>query len=199
MAFRRYDPRRMRAERRFSQAIAEGDGISLVAHVSDAGEARTAEQHGAEGLSVDGAFPGLRETTRLPILWRGSGPLTEAASTGADACVLVVAADGDEPGRLEQLEAEARDLGLECALEVRSDDELRLVLERLDPEIFVLSPRGDPEASLEAVLTLLSDVPAGKLAVAEVTALERDQLQALERAGVDGVILPEAAIGGLAS
>ena len=179
----------MAAERRFSQAIAEGDGISLIAHVADEAEARAAEEHGAEGLTVSGAIPGVREVTRLPILWRGPGPLTEAGHSGADACVLVAAADGDEPGRLEQLEAEASDLGLECAIEVRDDEELRLVLERLDPEIFVLSPREREEQPVDAVLALLSDVPAGKLAVAEAAAVRRDELEELERAGVDGVIV----------
>ena len=185
----------MRAERRFSQAIAEGDRISLIAHVADAGSAGAAEGAGAEGIVIESAVPGIRAATRLPILWRGTGPLTEAGTSGAAACVLVAAADGDEPGRLEQLEAEAAELGLECAVEVREDEELRLVLERIDPEVFVLASRSG--VALETVLELLSDVPAGKLVVAEIGAPARDGLEELERAGVDAVIVPAGALDGL--
>ena len=180
---------------RFSQAIAEGDGISLIAHVTDVDAAGAAEDDGAEGLTIDTTVPGVHEATRLPVLWRGLGPLTEASHAGAHACVLVAAADGDEPGRLEQLQAEARDLGLECAVEVHDDEELRLTLERIDPEIVLLSSRSD--APLESVLALLSDVPAGKLVVAEVGALDQAELGELERAGVDAVIVPAGALGRL--
>jgi indole-3-glycerol phosphate synthase len=39
------------------------------------------------------------------------------------------------------------------------------------------------------VLELLPDVPAGKLGIAEVGARTRDEVEELERAGVDGVIV----------
>ena len=39
------------------------------------------------------------------------------------------------------------------------------------------------------MLELLPDVPAGKLAIADVAASSRDQVLALERAGVDAVIV----------
>ncbi|MBD0348109.1 MAG: hypothetical protein ICV59_03070 [Thermoleophilia bacterium] len=185
----------MRAERRFSQAIAEGDGISLIAQVADAAAAGAAEHDGAEGVTIETAVPGVREATRLPILWRGLGAPSDAGMAGADACVLAVAEGGDEPGRLEERRAEVTELGLECAVEVRDEEELQLVLDRLDPEIFVLSSHGG--ASLESVLSLLSDVPAGKLVVAEAGMLGREDLDELERAGVDAVILPGTALGGL--
>jgi len=56
------------ASRRFSHAIAEGDGISVVAAVEDADAARAAEAQRAEALVVDGDPGGLREATSLPIL-----------------------------------------------------------------------------------------------------------------------------------
>jgi indole-3-glycerol phosphate synthase len=75
--------------------------------------------------------------------------------------------------------------------EVRDEDELELALERLDPEIFLLSSRGadEDEEPLERVLDLLPDVPAGKLAIAETPATTREDVVALERAGVDGVLV----------
>ena len=187
----------MTGARRFSQAIAEGDGISLVAFVDDVDAARAADEQGAEGLCVESTVPGLREASELPVLWRGLGPLSEADRAGADACVIVAAADGDEPGRLEQLDAEARDLGLECVVEVRNDEELRDALERLDPEVFLLAPARGGSGTIETVLGLLPDVPAGKLAVAEVRATTRDAVAELERAGVDAVIVAARDVGEL--
>jgi indole-3-glycerol phosphate synthase len=39
------------------------------------------------------------------------------------------------------------------------------------------------------VLDLLPDVPAGKLAIAELGSTTRDEVDALERAGVDAVLV----------
>ena len=59
----------MRRTRRFSQAISEGDGISLLVDVDGPDAARRAEAGGAEALVVRGAVAGVREATALPILW----------------------------------------------------------------------------------------------------------------------------------
>lgn len=182
------------ASRRFSQAISEGAGISVLAHVRAADEARAAAADGAQAVAVDFALPGLRVATELPILWWGSGTLHEARDIGADASVLVAARDGDEPGRLQQLQAEALDLGLDCVVEVRTEDELDTVLEQVDPEILLLSRRGsDDETALDPILELLSGVPAGKLAIAAVAVADRERVHELERAGVDAVIVPASA------
>ena len=177
--------------RRFSEAISEGDGISVIAEVADVDAARAAEEGGAEGLLLRRELDGLRGATTLPILWRQGSP-GEASRAGADACVLVVG-HGDEDGeRLAQLQAEALELGLDCVIEVRDDEELEQALERLDPEIFLLAaPEGDPgsEDELDYVLELLPDVPAGKLAIADVAVASREEVVALERAGVYAVLV----------
>jgi len=181
----------MRA-RRFSEAISEGDGISVIAEVQDVDSARAAEAGGAEGLLLRSHLEGLHGATTLPILWRREGSPREASGAGADACVLVadrIVANGD---RIEQLHAEALELGLDCVIEVRDEEELERALERLDPEIFLLSaPDTDPgsEEELDYVLELLPDVPAGKLAIADLSGASREQVVALERAGVDAVIV----------
>ena len=73
---------------------------------------------------------------------------------------------------------------------MQSEEELELALERLDPEIFLFSVGRDDEAdALERALELLPDVPAGKLAVADVPVSSREQVDELERAGVDAVIV----------
>ena len=56
---------------------------------------------------------------------------------------------------------------VEVVVQVEREEELEEALERLDPELFVLAAR-DAEDPLERVLDLLSDLPAGKLAIADV-------------------------------
>ena len=176
---------------RFSEAISEGDGISLVAAVGDLDSAHAAEAEGAEALVLQAAVGGLQGMTGLPVLWRPHGTPQEARDAGADACVLSVARLDDDGDDLERLHGAAVDLGLDCVIEVRTDEELQLALDRIDPEIFLLSvPRAtDGESLLEQTLDLLPDVPAGKLAVAEVEVAGRSDVAELERAGVDAVIV----------
>jgi indole-3-glycerol phosphate synthase len=185
--------------RRFSHAIAEGDGISVVAAVEDAEAARAAEAQRAEALVVHGDPARVREATGLPILWRAETPLNRAADV-ADAVTLAIPEDEDEdhdPARRRHEEALA--LGLDCAVEVRSEEELERALEFLDPEIFLLAPpSSEPEARLEAVLELLAAVPAGKLAIADLAVTTEDEVHELERAGVDAVIVHAADVSPLA-
>ena len=181
----------MRSSRRFSQAIAEGDGISVLAEVRDADGARAAEDAGADGLVVRAPAVGVRDATELPLLWLGDGSPDEASRAGADALLLV--ADGiDDDGTLERVYRDALELGLDCVLEVRSDEELELSLERLDPEMFLLAASDEPQ-SLDHALELLASIPAGKLAIASIPAASVDQVAELERAGVDAVVISETA------
>ena len=186
------------AARRFSQAIAEGDGISLLVEVRDAEGAQAAESDGAEALVVRAGVQAVRAATELPILWRSTGSIDEAAQAGADAYLVVVEDLHEDGDRLERLHAEALNLGLDCVVEVRDEEELELALERLDPEIFLLSGRGDDdEGPLARALELLPDVPAGKLAVADVPVSGREQVDELERAGVDAVIVGAGSVAEL--
>lgn len=175
--------------RRFSHAIAEGDGISVIAAVEDADAARAAEAQRAEALIVASDPTALREATGLPILWRGDSALGRAAGL-ADAVTLTLPEDEEAHPELEQRHQEAVALGLDCAVEVRSEEELERALELLDPEIFLLAPPpGTAEERLEAVLDLLAEVPAGKLAIADLSVTTEDEVHELERAGVDAVIV----------
>jgi hypothetical protein len=105
--------------RRFSEAISEGDGISLIVEVSDPQSARTAQREGAEGILVRGRLDGLREATTLPILWAEDGPPSEARDAGADACLLRFAGDDDE---VEARYVEALELGLDCVVAVTDEE-----------------------------------------------------------------------------
>jgi indole-3-glycerol phosphate synthase len=177
------------ATRRFSHAIAEGDGISVIAVVEDSDAARAAQAQRAEALVVRSDPRALRDATSLPILWRASVPLEQAVDR-ADAVMLVFDGLDEEDGRLEALHAQALELGLDCAIEVRNEQELERALDRVDPEIFLLSPAaGGGEERLERLFDLLALVPAGKLAIADLPATTEDEVHELERAGVDGVIV----------
>jgi len=178
------------ANSRFSHAIAEGDGISVIAAVDDPDAARAAEAQRAEALVVRTDPSAVREATSLPILWRTASSF-EDASTAADAVMLVFDALEDDDGRLEALHGRALELGLDCAVEVRNEEELEQALDRIDPEIFLLSPLEAErnETPLEVVLDLLAAVPAGKLAIADLPLTTLDEVAELERAGVDAVIV----------
>jgi indole-3-glycerol phosphate synthase len=191
--------------RRFSQAIAEGDGISVIPVLRGPmlAMASAAEAAGAEALAVDTVedLVTVREDTTLPLLVRrvlpSAGALQDAREAGADACVLVFEALEDEEELIEELVTAAGELGLDCAIDVRDEDELDEALERHDPEILVLSERDreEDEIELEVTLDLLTDVPAGKLVVSEANVTTREQILELERAGVDAVLVagfPEA-------
>ena len=190
----------MNASRRFSHAIAEGDGISVVAAVEDADAARAAEAQRAEALVVDGDPAGLREATSLPILWRATSAPVGRAAEVADAVTLTLPEDEDDdhdPALRRHEDALAA--GLDCAVEVRSEEELERALEVLDPEIFLLVPPQDDEGErLEAVLELLGAVPAGKLAIADLAVTTEHDVHELERAGVDAVIVHAADVSPLA-
>jgi indole-3-glycerol phosphate synthase len=158
----------------------------MLVRVTDAAEAAAAEAAGAEGVATQGAHEAIRAATGLPILVYGATP-QEAADAGANAWLLV--AETDE-GELEQQHAAASELGLECVVDVRDEEELEAALARVDPEIVLLSAR-DAEAddAVDRLLELLPDVPAGKLVAAELLSATEDDVLALERAGVDAVLV----------
>jgi Indole-3-glycerol phosphate synthase len=178
--------------RRLSQAIAEGDGISVLVEIADSVGATAAEEQGAEGLVVRAPAVGLRDSSDLPLLAFG------LASTvgGIDALVVDVAEHED---RLGEVVESAHVRGLECVLLVRDEDELESVLELVDPEILLLSAEDadDDQDHLERLLELLPDIPAGKLVIAELAGASREDVLELERAGVDAVIVSGSDVGSL--
>ncbi|MCS7006909.1 MAG: hypothetical protein RMM28_01800 [Thermoleophilia bacterium] len=172
---------------KLSQAIAEGDGISILVEVVDAMSASRAEEQGAEGLVVAGESVEVREASSLPLLHRGG--VAEARRAGADAVVV--------PPDLA-IWREGNALGLECVVRVSTADLLAEVLEEIDPEILLLAVEEGSEAEpLEALLALLHDVPAGKLAIAELRDATADDVAELERAGVDAVLVAGGEIAAL--
>jgi indole-3-glycerol phosphate synthase len=184
----------MTGRRSFSHAIAEGDGISVIASVADPDGARSAEAQRAEALVVRNDPRAIREACALPILWRADVHFDETLDS-ADAVLIAF----DDDGRFEELHHRAMSLGLDCAVEVRNEEDLEQALDRIDPEIFLLSPAegDDDETPLEVVLDLLAAVPAGKLAIADLPLVTPREAQELEEAGCDAVIVSTKDIAAL--
>ena len=152
-----------------------------------------------EGRHFGGSLDDLREaraTCALPILRKDfivdPYQLYESAAAGADAILLIVAAL--ESRTLVALYAEARTLDLDVLVEVHDEDELDCALAQVDPDVIGINNRdlGDFSVDVERTFELLADIPAGKTVVSESGFHAREQLDALERVGVDGVLVGES-------
>jgi indole-3-glycerol phosphate synthase len=204
--------------RPFSEALVR-PGLSLIAEFKrrspSAGEIAAGvdvtatvtayERGGAAALSVltdERNFGGTVDDLRaaraacsLPILRKDfivdPYQLAEAAVNGADAVLLIVAALGDED--LALLYDEARALDLDCLVEVHNEPDLERAL-AIDAEVIGINNRNLHDLSVDIQRTheLITDVPAGKTVVSESGYERRDQLDELERIGVDAVLVGEA-------
>lgn len=151
-----------------------------------------------EGAHFGGSLDDLREaraTSALPILRKDfivdPYQLYESAAAGADAILLIVAAL--ERRVLAELHREARALDLDVLVEVHDEDELGCALEILDADVIGINNRdlSDFSVDIDRTFELLSDVPAGKTVVSESGFHSREQLDELERVGVDAVLIGE--------
>jgi hypothetical protein len=164
---------------KLSQAIAEGDGISFIVEVSDSAAAKSAESYGADGLAALTNANAVRVTSALPLLHLGR--MFEAQGSASDAVVI-------KPDLAMWDEAHA--LGLECVVRVSESSDLERALHYFDPEVFLLSVAEDTDDDpLTVLLELLHDVPAGKLAIAELHDATPEDVSELERSGVDAVLV----------
>ena len=78
-------------------------------------------------------------------------------------------------------------------VEVHDEDELERALEVVDADVIGINNRdlSDFSVDVERTYELLSDVPAGKTVVSESGFHTREQLDELERVGVDAVLVGE--------
>jgi indole-3-glycerol phosphate synthase len=150
-----------------------------------------------EPFHFGGSLEDLREAigaTELPVLRKDfivdPYQLYESAAAGADAILLIVAAL--DPDTLYELLREANDIDLDAIVEVHDERELQIALD-VEADVLGLNNRDltDFSVDIERTYELLSDVPAGKTVVAESGFSERDQIEELERVGVDAVLIGE--------
>ena len=164
---------------KLSQAIAEGDGISFIVEVADAASARSAESQGADGLAALTGVNAVRVSSQLPLLHLGR--MYDASGAAADAVVI-------RPDLAMWDEAHA--LGLECVVRVSESEDLERALHHFDPEVFLLTAAEDSDDDpLTGLLELLHDVPAGKLAIADLRDATAEDVSELERSGIDAVLV----------
>jgi indole-3-glycerol phosphate synthase len=152
-----------------------------------------------EGKNFGGSLDDLREAraaSGLPILRKDFivdvYQVYESAAAGADAILLIVAAL--EAKVLAALHEEARALDLDVLVEVHDEPELQCALEVVDADVIGINNRdlSDFSVHVERTFELLADVPAGKTVVSESGFHSRDQLDDLERVGIDAVLVGEA-------
>ena len=162
------------------------------------------ERGGAAALSIltepfhfGGSLDDLRAAravTELPVLRKDfivdPYQLYEAAVAGADAILLIVAALDPDP--LYELLTEARALDLDALVEIHDERELEIALD-VEADVLGINNRdlGDFSVDIERTYDLLADVPAGKTVVSESGFSTRDQLDELDRVGVDAVLIGE--------
>ena len=87
---------------------------------------------------------------------------------------------------------EARDLDLDSLVEIHDEEELLGALD-VDADVIGINNRdlGDFTVDIQRTYELLSDVPAGKTVVSESGFSTREQLDELDRVGVDAVLVGE--------
>jgi indole-3-glycerol phosphate synthase len=205
-------------DRPFSEALAR-PGVSVIAEYKrrspSAGAIREGatvnevvcayERGGAAALSIltereffGGSLEDLREAraaTALPILRKDfvvdPYQVYESAAAGADAILLIVAAL--DPDDLTRLFSEALAIDLDVLVEVHDEEELDVALE-LDAEVIGINNRDLEDFTVDTSRTfeLLADVPAGKTVVSESGYTAREQIDELERVGVDAVLIGES-------
>jgi indole-3-glycerol phosphate synthase len=207
-----------RDERPFSEALIR-PGISVIAEYkrrspsagslsrsTEVGDiVRAYERGGAAAISVlterehfEGSLEDLRAAraaSQLAILRKDfvvdPYQLYESAAAGADAVLLIVAAL--HPDDLASLHAEALALDLDVLVEVHDEPELQVALET-GADVIGINNRNLSNLSVDTQRTfeLLPDVPAGKTVVAESGFSTREELDELERVGIDAVLVGEA-------
>ena len=169
------------------------------------GQVRAYERGGAAALSVltdephfNGKLEDLaaaRGSCRLPILRKDfivdRYQLFESAARGADAVLLIVSVLDER--RLRDFQAEARELDLDCLVEVHNEPELHRALEA-EAEVIGINNRNLDTGVVDVATTyeLITDVPAGKMVVSESGISSREELVELERVGVDAALIGES-------
>jgi indole-3-glycerol phosphate synthase len=196
--------------RPFTESVV-GEEIAIVPHLraADARLLAALEAAEVEGVAVttasgddDGSAEALARIaaqTSLPILQHDvivdPYQLYEGRVAGAHGAVLIAAAFRDEHEALTELFTIGYDLGLDVVVEVREEEEVDEVLDLLDPDSFLLRNDGRRGDDLERAFTLLEEVPAGKVVLADGGIRTRDAVLELERAGVDAVLVGADVLG----
>ncbi len=212
--------RQQDAPRDFAGALS-GQGIALIAEVKRASPskgplrpdldasslARTYRESGAAALSVltepdyfQGSFADLaaaRASSELPVLCKDfiidPYQIWEARAHGADAVLLITAVLSQQ--ELLDLQEAARSLGMAALVEVHDQGELEKALD-CRPGVVGINNRNlaDFSVDLGTTTSLRPLVPPGIPVVSESGIHTRDDVIALQKAGVQAILVGEALV-----
>ncbi|HOB68126.1 indole-3-glycerol phosphate synthase TrpC [Ottowia sp.] len=135
-----------------------------------------------------------RASCELPVLRKDfmidPYQVYEARAIGADCILLIAACLGD--GQMQELEAVARVLDMAVLVEVHDGAELERAL-RLKTPLVGINNRNlrTFDVTLDTTLSLLKDVPEGRLLVTESGIATRADVQRLRHAGVHAFLVGE--------
>ncbi|MFZ4480917.1 MAG: indole-3-glycerol phosphate synthase TrpC [Rhodoferax sp.] len=167
--------------------------------------AQTYAEHGAACLSVltdkqffQGSIDYLKQaraSCQLPVIRKDfmidAYQIYESRAMGADAVLLIAAILDD--GQLKDLEAIAHSLDMAVLVEVHDAGELLRALQLKTPLIGINNRNLKTfEVSLDTTLTLMREVPTGRLLVSESGIHSRDDVLRLGAAGVNAFLVGEA-------
>lgn len=214
-----FDVRRQSEAHALRRALNDGSHINVIAEIKRASPskgviragvepvalARSYQEGGAAAISVlteEDRFLGslddlsiVRGAVRLPVLRKDfifdEYQLYEAAATGADALLLIVAALTDtELARLRKMTED--ELEMDALVEVHSKEELRRA-HLAGARLIGVNNRDlrSFEVSLDVSLRLVQDAPPGALLVSESGLRTADDLKRLRALGYRGFLIGE--------
>jgi indole-3-glycerol phosphate synthase len=204
--------------RGFRSALAEAEGVALIAEVKKASPsagiirgdfdpveiARAYERGGAACISVltDEPFfqgsrdslPPIRDAVGVPLLRKDflldPVQIDEARALGADACLLIVACLS--PAQLEEMLSAVDESGMDALVEVHDDDELDVALEA-GADLIGINNRDlrTFDVDLGTAERLAARVPADAFLVAESGIKTPDDVLRLKGCGIRAVLVGE--------
>jgi indole-3-glycerol phosphate synthase len=181
----------------------------IAADFDPLGLARVYQQNGASAISVltdERYFKGslaylsqiAQQAPRPPLLRKDflfdPYQVYEARAAGADAVLLIAA--HLQPGQLADLHSLAGELGMAALVEVHSAEEMSAAVAACQPRLLGINNRDlrDFTVHLETTLQLAPLAPAGTCLVAESGIHTRADIERLQPAGIDAVLVGEALV-----
>ncbi|MDR9752018.1 indole-3-glycerol phosphate synthase TrpC [Pseudomonas sp. SZMC_28357] len=168
--------------------------------------AKSYEKGGATCLSVltdidyfqgaDTYLQQARAACSLPVIRKDfmidPYQIVEARALGADCILLIVSALDD--GKMAELAAVAKTVGLDVLVEVHDGDELERALKTLDTPLVGVNNRNlhTFEVNLETTLDLLPRIPRDRLVITESGILNRADVELMEISDVYSFLVGEA-------
>lgn len=198
-----------------------GKGIRLIAEVKKASPSRGIIRHDFNPIDIAGiyarngaaAISVLTETkyfqgnleylkdikisleNKLPLLRKDfiDDPFQvyESRANGADAILLIVAILEQE--RLKELFRLSNELGMRCLVEVHDEDEVQIAL-NIGAGIIGINNRDLKTFNVDIAVTerLRSMIPPGKIVVSESGIKNRNDIEKLQRWGINAVLIGES-------